>query len=48
MNPEVSLVLGVAAIIALTVLGLAVVYRGGKMRATRDEVEVVSQPPSEG
>ncbi len=43
MGPEV--VLGVVAITALTVLGLAVIYVGGKLRATRSKVEITSEAP---
>lgn len=45
MEPEVVLVLGVVGIVALVVLGLATVLIGGKLRATRKELEISSGPP---
>jgi hypothetical protein len=46
MQPEVVMVVGVAGILGLVVLGLAVLLIGGKLRATRSELEVSSDPPS--
>jgi len=44
MEPEVVLVLGTLGIITLAILGLAVIVIGGKMRVTRKELEVSSEP----
>jgi len=46
METEVVLVLGIVGIIALLILGLAVVLIGGKLRATRNHLEVTSHPES--
>jgi len=43
VEPEVVMVLGVAGIFGLVILGLAVLLVGGKLRVSREEVEVSSE-----